>query len=85
MANAAYCLYQSSLNQFRFYLARERDDKEGMIQEAKKEIICAKRMLSMMNLNAAIGFEAANHYYFSKGCLCEKILNCHDVIARCSL
>lgn len=82
MANAAYCLFWSSLNQFRFYLAREREDREGMIREAREEIACAEKMLAMMNLNAAIGFEAANQYYFSKGCLCEKIVNCHDVIRR---
>ena len=33
-----------------------------------------------MNKNAAIGYEAANHYYFSKGQLAEKIVNCHHVI-----
>ena len=82
MANAAYCLFWSSLNQFRFYLAREREDRDGMIREAREEIACAEKMLAMMNLNAAIGFEAANQYYFSKGCLCEKIVNCHDVIRR---
>ena len=84
MANAAYCLYKSSLNQFRFYLARERGDKAGMIKEAREEITCAEKMLAMMNLNSAIGFEAANHYYFSKGSLCEKIVNCYDIIKKCN-
>ena len=40
----------------------------------------AEKMLSLMNENAAIGFEAANHYYFSKGQLAEKIVNCRHVI-----
>lgn len=84
MANAAYCLYKSSLNQFRFYMARERGAKVDMIKEAKEEIVCAEKMLAMMNLNAAIGFEAANHYYFSKGSLCEKIVNCYDIIKKCN-
>ena len=35
-----------------------------------------------MNKNAAIGYEAANHYYFSKGQLLEKIVNCHYVIEK---
>lgn len=30
--------------------------------------------------NAAIGYEAANHYYFSKGQIAEKIINCHYII-----
>ena len=82
MATAAYCLFRSSLNLFRFYIAREAGDKEAMIREAQNEIASASEMLKMMNLNPAVGFEAANHYYFSKGCLCEKILNCHDIIRR---
>lgn len=82
MANAAYCLFQSSLNQFRFYLAREAGETEAMIRAAQEEIVCARKMLELMNLNASIGFEAANHYFFSKGCLCEKILNCSEIIRQ---
>ena len=33
-----------------------------------------------MNKNAAIGYEAANHYYYSKGQLAEKIINCSYII-----
>ena len=55
-----------------------------MIKEAREEITCAEKMLAMMNLNSAIGFEAANHYYFSKGSLCEKIVNCYDIIKKCN-
>ena len=40
----------------------------------------AELMLSLMNRNAAIGYEAANHYYFSKFQLAEKILNCDHII-----
>lgn len=82
MAITAYCLFKSSLNQFLFYLAREKQDKEAMLEHTKAELVCAKKMLSMMNLNPAIGFEAANHYYYSKGCLCEKIVNCNHIIRQ---
>lgn len=82
MANAAYCLFQSSLNQFRFYLAREAGETEAMIRAAEEEIVSARKMLGLMNRNASIGFEAANHYFFSKGCLCEKVLNCSEIIRR---
>lgn len=80
MANAAYCLFKSSLNQFRFYLARENGDTDRMILAAQDEVACARNMLKLMNRNASIGFEAANHYYFSRGCLCEKVLNCSHII-----
>lgn len=82
MAHAGYCLFRASLNQVRFYRAREAGDADAMICAAEAEIACARKMLGLMNLNPAIGFEAANHYYYSKGCLCEKILNCSDVIRR---
>ena len=82
MAQAAYCLFRASLNQVRFYRAREIENKEGMLDAAEAEFVCAKKMLELMNLNASIGFEAANHYYFSKGCLREKILNCKYIIDR---
>ncbi len=80
MGGAAYCLFRASLNQVRFYRARKAGDKAAMIAAAEAELVCARKMLSLMNQNPAIGFEAANHYYYSKGCLCEKILNCSDVI-----
>ena len=82
MANAGYCLFRASLNQVRFYRAREAGNKVAMIEAAQAEIVCARMMLELMNLNPAVGFEAANHYYYSKGCLCEKIVNCSDIIWR---
>lgn len=76
MARAAYCIFKSSLNQIRFIRARD----EGRFTDAKKiaedEEQIARLMLTQMNKNAAIGYEAANHYYFSKGQIVEKILNC---------
>lgn len=80
MARATYCLFKSSLNQIRFIRARNDNRFEAAIAEAKNEIGIAKEMLSLMNENSAIGYEAANHYYFSKGQLAEKIINCHTII-----
>ena len=79
MARAAYCIFKSSLDQIRFIRARD----EGRFADAKalaeSEEKTARLMLSQMNKNAAIGYEAANHYYFSKGQIVEKILNCRQV------
>lgn len=85
MAEAAYCLFKSSLNQIKFYRARETDDKKTMCEMAKQEIESAKKMLTLMNMDASIGYEAANHYYFSKGCLCEKVINCNHIIESLGL
>ena len=80
MAEAAYCLFRSSLNQTRFIRARNEKRFADAVTEAQNELAVTKRMLALMNQNAAIGYEAANHYYFSKGQLAEKIINCRYII-----
>ena len=79
MGNAAYCLFKSSLNQIRFIRARDAHEWEKAAYLAEEELKTAEKMLFLMNKNASIGFEAANHYYFSKGQLAEKIINCHYI------
>ncbi len=82
MAHAAYCLFASSYNQIRFVMAREEGNRETMLEIVNDELQITEKMLSLMNKNASIGFEASNHYYFSKGQLAEKILNCHYIIEK---
>lgn len=80
MARATYCLFKSSLNQIRFIRARDEGFYSDAVSAAKEELLTAKRMLALMNKNAAIGYEAANHYYYSKGQLAEKIINCNYIV-----
>ena len=82
MAKGAYCLFASSLNQIRFIRARDEGRYADAARTAKDELDISMKMLSLMNQNAAIGYEAANHYYFSKNQLAEKILNCLYMIRR---
>ncbi|MBQ8258653.1 MAG: hypothetical protein IJY97_03735 [Clostridia bacterium] len=76
MARAAYCIFKSSYNQIRFIRARDERRFTDAKKIAEDEEQIARLMLVQMNKNAAIGYEAANHYYFSKGQIVEKILNC---------
>ena len=80
MAKAAYCLFRSSLNQIRFIRARNEGRFADAVLEAQNELQIAKTMLILMNKSASIGYEAANHYYFSKGQIAEKIINCNHII-----
>ncbi|MBE6870980.1 MAG: hypothetical protein E7491_03425 [Ruminococcaceae bacterium] len=80
MAKAAYCLFKSSLNQIRFIRARDEGRFADAVLEAENELAIARQMLTLMNKNAAIGYEAANHYYFSKGQIAEKMINCNYII-----
>ncbi len=82
MAKAGYALFKSSLNQIRFIRARDAGNREAALAAAKEELVITRLMLDMMNKNASIGFEASNHYYFSKGQLAEKIVNCYDIIEK---
>lgn len=82
MAEAAYCLFKSSLDQIRFYRARESNDVRTMLNCAREEEKTARRMLALMNVDASIGYEASNHYYFSKGQLAEKVVNCTYLIEK---
>jgi hypothetical protein len=79
MAHTAYCIFKSSLNQIRFIRARDEGRFDDCIKLAEDEERIARLMLVQMNKNAAIGYEASNHYYFSKGQIVEKILNCKYV------
>ncbi|MBR4282849.1 MAG: hypothetical protein IKT35_03955 [Clostridia bacterium] len=80
MAQGCYCIFRSCLNQIRFIRARDEGRNTDALEAAKCELEISKKMLDLMNKNAAIGYEAANHYYFSKGQLAEKIVNCHYII-----
>lgn len=84
MAKGTYCLFKAGLEQVRFYRARACGDKAAMVAAARCEETTARNMLALMNQNPAIGFEAANHYYFSRGQLAEKILNCRYLIEKLS-
>lgn len=79
MARAAYCIFKSAHNQIRFIRARDESRFADAARIAEEEGEIAALMLAQMNKNAAIGYEAANHYYFSKGQLAEKIVNCRYV------
>ena len=82
MAHAAECIFRSCLHQIRFIRARDEGRLADAADIAEKELAVAEKMLSLMNKNAALGYEAANHYYYSKGQLVEKILNCHYIMEK---
>ncbi|MBP3633662.1 MAG: hypothetical protein J6J43_03710 [Oscillospiraceae bacterium] len=83
MAHASYSLFRSSLNLVKFVRLRD----SGGSRKALYDVVLDERenavnMLALMNQNPAIGFEAANHYYFSRFALCEKVINCDYLLQR---
>ena len=85
MAEAGYSLFRASLNHTKFVRLRNGGASEKKLYEVvldEKEN--AMNMLRIMNENPAIGFEAANHYYFSRFGICEKIINCDYLLEKYS-
>lgn len=87
IATATYCLFQSSYQQTAYNVTRNQYDEEK--DEAKRaqlrteiqklldmEIETAMKIYSVMIHNSTIGYEAANHYFFNKYSIMEKILCC---------
>lgn len=85
MAEAGYSLFRASLNLAKYVRLRDHNgtNKElyDIVLDEKEN---AKTMLKLMNQNPAIGFEAANHYYFSRFGICEKVINCDYLLEKYS-
>lgn len=75
-AYAAYALFRSSYLQIMFNLNREGGNISLLLDIVREEKSVATLMYEIMLRNNQIGYEAANHYYFNKGMLAEKVLNC---------
>ncbi len=82
MAWAGYLLMYSSYLQVSFVMERDAGNKAALVEIANEERKNAILMYELMQKNATIGYEAANHYYFNRGMLAEKIINCDDVIKQ---
>lgn len=86
-AAAAYCMFQSAYQQTAYnrirnaYDAQTDDTQRAVLREIilellNQEIEVAEMLYSIVIRNAAIGYEAANHYFFNKFSLMEKIICC---------
>lgn len=85
MAYGGYGLFRSSCLQTAFVMERDgKADKEKLRKIVEEERELAEMMLRLMQQDASIGYEAANHYYFNKGMLAEKIISC-DMLQKALL
>ena len=77
MALYGYTLFKSTYNHIRYVRQRDGERNEAIMREA----VASERELAVlayriMLRNAAVGFEAANHYYVTRANLTEKIVQC---------
>jgi len=82
MAKATYIQLLSSVNQIKFICARDAGKSDEMVQLAKAEKELAINLYNIMEEYPQVGFEATNHYYYTKGSLMEKVINCQHIIDK---
>jgi len=93
VGEAAAIHFRSTANQARFVLARRRlaeakssdefaSAREELERLLRGEISLAKRLHAIQSRDSRIGFEASNQYYYVPVDLAEKVINCHDLLAR---
>ncbi len=80
----AYTLFLSGYNQIRYVRLRNRylQKEEKVVKDEILNIIesenkMAQEVYNIMCRQPSIGYEAANHYYFSRQSLLEKMVNCN--------
>lgn len=79
-AEAAAIHFASAAQQTRFVAARRANNRESMRKTAEIEITLAKRLHALQSIDARIGFEASNQYFYTSLDLVEKVINCQRII-----
>lgn len=83
VAQAAYCLFQSGFQQITYNRVRNLYDEtknpaylEQILTLLDQELHIALKMYAVMLHNSTVGYEAANHYFFNRMSVAEKVINC---------
>ncbi len=93
VAEAAAIHFRSVANQARFVLARRALASARTEEEARPHLVelenvlpmemaLARRLAALQAQDSRLGFEASNQYSYLPIDLAEKVLNCHDLLAR---
>ena len=81
VATAGYCIYRSSYLQTKYnrlrneYIDGKKENKAEILSTLDEEQTLAATMYDAVSKNSTIGFESANHYFFNKYSLAEKVVN----------
>ncbi len=79
-AESALYHYTSSRNHFRYIKARGSAEETAALIREEEEL--AVREARLMGKNPTIGFEATNHYFYTRQDLFEKVLNCRHLLGE---
>lgn len=79
----SYSLFKSSYNQIRFIRLRDKfandsleKTRKDILEVIRNEKTLAEKVYRIMRRHPEVGFEAANHYYYSTDNVLEKLVNC---------
>lgn len=72
--NACDIHFKSVLNQIRYLSTDDIEEKINILNDEEQTV---KRMIPLTAKNATLGYEASNHYFYTKQSLFEKIINCN--------
>ena len=83
-AEAAYLHFEADLlqTQFSYYKREENFDANKLLQITRKALRGTKELMRLQSRDARIGYEASNHYFYTKRTLMEKIVNCKNIINK---
>jgi hypothetical protein len=82
IAEAAYCHFQTTVQQIRFVIARQNGDSKEMQEMIRQEREIALKLYNIVRRDSRIGFEASNHYYYTLNDLREKVLSCELMLEK---
>ncbi len=83
MALYGYTLFKSTYNLISYVRQRDGERNEAIMRKAvESERELALLAYRIMLRNAAVGFEAANHYYVTRSNLMEKVVQCDYLLGN---
>ncbi len=79
IAETAWACFESAANQVEFVMKRGKEPARCR-ELIESEITLACTVFDLMGRDSRIGFEATNHYYFTRLDLVEKVVNCRALL-----
>ena len=81
-AEVAYLHFEADVLQteFSFYKRKENFDKIKLLKITRRAFNATKELMCLQSRDSRIGYEASNHYYYTKRTLMEKLINCKNII-----
>lgn len=78
-AKACYIHFISVLNQIDFLIETKKMKKIAILEAEEENAV---KMIRLVDKNSTFGYEASNHYFYTRQSLFEKVINCRYVKSK---